>query len=107
MPRTTTYLTLDSKGRTTLPEEVREELGVGPGDFLILDRTEHGTYELVPAELVPKEDLWHFHPEFRERLRQAEEDIKAGRTQRVSGERFLELLDSWRAEGPKKRRRRA
>lgn len=103
---TVTYLTLDKKGRTTLPEEVREALGVGPGDFLLLERTERGTYEVIPAQLVPKEDLWHFHPEFRERLRLGEEDIKAGRTHQASGEEFLELLDSWKREPPKKRRPR-
>lgn len=106
MARTTTYLTLDSKGRTTLPEEVREELGVGPGDFLILDKTEHGTYELVPAELVPKEDLWHFHPEFRERLAEAKADIEAGRFHHGgSPEEFAALRDSWSKEKGTRRRK--
>ncbi len=104
--RTASYLTLDKKGRATLPEEVREALGVEPGDFILLDRTERGTYELVPAALVPKEDLWHFHPEFRARLREAEENYRAGRVYRTSGEELLKLLDSWKRERPARRRRR-
>lgn len=102
----TSYLTLDKKGRATLPEEVREALGVEPGDFILLDRTERGTYELVPAALVPKEDLWHFHPEFRARLREAEDDFRAGRVHRSSGEEFLKLLDSWKRAEPARRRRK-
>jgi len=31
MATVTTFLTLDKKGRTTLPEEVRQALGVGAG----------------------------------------------------------------------------
>jgi bifunctional DNA-binding transcriptional regulator/antitoxin component of YhaV-PrlF toxin-antitoxin module len=37
-------LTLDPKGRTTLPSEVREELGGGAGDFILLERTDRGTF---------------------------------------------------------------
>ena len=104
---TVSYLTLDKKGRATLPEEVRENLGVGPGDFLLLDRTERGTYELVPAQLVPKEDLWHLNTEIRERLRQAEGEIKAGRSaSAATAEEAQGLLDSWKKVKPARRRRR-
>jgi AbrB family looped-hinge helix DNA binding protein len=76
----TTFLTLDKKGRTTLPEEVRQALGVRAGDFLLLERTERGTYELVPATLVPNDQLWFHHPEMQDRLRRAEEEIASGRS---------------------------
>lgn len=102
-----TYLTLDKKGRTTLPEEIREDLGVGPGDLVLLERTERGTFELVPAELVPRDQLWFQHPEMQARIHVAEEDIQSGRTQRVSGEEFLERLESWTQEKRGGRRRRA
>ena|ERR1700753_3274464 len=74
-----TYLTLDKKGRTTIPEEVREALGVEAGDLLLLESTDHGTYELVPATLVPKDQLWFYHPEMQARIRRAEKDFKSGR----------------------------
>jgi AbrB family looped-hinge helix DNA binding protein len=80
MATSTTFLTLDKKGRTTLPEEVRQALGVGAGDFLLLERTDRGTYELVPATLVPNDQLWFHHPEMQNRLRRAEEEIASGRS---------------------------
>jgi len=73
------FVTLDKKGRATLPEDVRSALGVGAGDLIILERTERGTFELVPAALIPKDQLWFFHPEMQVRLKKAEADIRAGR----------------------------
>jgi AbrB family looped-hinge helix DNA binding protein len=102
---TTTYLTLDKKGRTTLPEEVRAALGVGPGDFVLLDRTERGTYELVPADLVPRDQLWFYHPEMQARVREAEAEISRGATHRASGEEFLQRLEEW-TEGKRVNTRR-
>ncbi len=79
MAPATTFLTLDKKGRTTLPEEVREALGVGAGDFILLERTDRGTFELVPAVLVPKDQLWFYHPEMQARVTRAEKDFASGR----------------------------
>jgi AbrB family looped-hinge helix DNA binding protein len=76
-------LTLDQKGRTTLPEEVREALGVKAGDFILLERTDKGTFELVPATLVPNDQLWFHHPEVRARIARAEEDFVRGRSMRT------------------------
>ncbi len=74
-----TFVTLDKKGRATLPENVRVALGVEAGDFIILERTERGTYELIPAALVPKDQLWFYHPEMQGRIRKAESSLSAGR----------------------------
>jgi len=71
------FVTLDKKGRATLPENVRTALGVEAGDLIILERTERGTYELVPATLIPKDQLWFYHPEMQERIRKAEASIAA------------------------------
>ena len=102
----TTYLTLDKKGRTTVPEEVREALGVGAGDFVLLERTDHGTFELVPASLVPKDQLWFYHPEMQQRVQEAEADIRSKRSSRADGAKFLRQLDSWSTAKPDRRRRR-
>src|SRR3970282_2028984 len=75
------YLSVDQKGRATLPEEVRASLGLGPGDFVLLERTERGTYELVPAALVPRDQLWFHHPDMQKRIGKAEADNGAGPTQ--------------------------
>jgi AbrB family looped-hinge helix DNA binding protein len=96
MATVTTFLTLDKKGRTTLPEEVRQALGVGAGDFLLLERTDRGTYELVPATLVPNDQLWFHHPEMQARVRRAEEEIASGASTRTEtpaeAQAFLDSL---------------
>jgi AbrB family looped-hinge helix DNA binding protein len=99
------YLSVDRKGRATLPEEVRSSLGLEPGDFVLLERTERGTYELVPAALVPRDQLWFHHPEMQRRLRKAEADLAAGRTKVThSAEEAQALLDSFK--GKRRRARR-
>lgn len=71
-------MTLDGKGRVTLPDVVRRKLGLTKGDMVILRETEHGTFELIPAELVPRDQAWFYHPEMQARLRAAEESVRAG-----------------------------
>lgn len=80
MATTLSYLSVDQKGRATLPEEVRASLGLRAGDFLLLEKTERGTYELVPAALVPRDQLWFHHPGMRDRIHKAEADLAEGRT---------------------------
>lgn len=77
------HITLDSKGRATLPEDVRKALGVRAGDLILLERTSHGTFEMVPASLVPRDQLWFHHPEVQERITEAEDDFAAGRSTRT------------------------
>jgi AbrB family looped-hinge helix DNA binding protein len=97
------YLTVDRKGRATLPEEVRASLAVKAGDLVLLERTERGTYELVPAALVPRDQLWFHHPAMQRRIRKAEADLAEGRAKAThSPEEAQALLDSFKA----KRRRR-
>ena len=105
MANSVSYLTLDGKGRATLPEEVRASLGLGPGDFVLLERTDRGTYELVPAALVPRDQLWFHHPEMQLRVRKAEADLGAGRTKVThSAEEAQALLDSFKLERRRARR---
>jgi AbrB family looped-hinge helix DNA binding protein len=95
MATATVFLTLDKKGRTTLPEEVRSALGLDAGDLILLERTERGTYELVPAMLVPKDQLWFHHPEMQARIARAEKDFTEGRATRTeTPEEAQTLLDS-------------
>jgi bifunctional DNA-binding transcriptional regulator/antitoxin component of YhaV-PrlF toxin-antitoxin module len=82
-----TFITVDKRGRNTLPEEVRRDLGIGNEDstLVILEKTAHGTYELVPASLIPKDQLWFHHPEMRRRIEEAEADFREGRSTSTSG----------------------
>jgi bifunctional DNA-binding transcriptional regulator/antitoxin component of YhaV-PrlF toxin-antitoxin module len=91
-----TFLTVDKRGRSTLPEAVRRDLGIGDeGAFVILEKTARGTYELVPAALVPRDQLWVHHPEMRERIEEAESDFRAGRSTRANTpEEVQQYLDS-------------
>ncbi len=105
MATATSYLSVDQKGRATLPEEVRASLGLKPGDFVLLERTQRGTYELVPAALVPRDQLWFHHPQMQRRIGKAEADLAKGRTQVTrSVEKAQKLLDSFKGKRPRSRR---
>jgi len=79
------FMTVDRRGRGTFPEEVRRELGLGSDDanLVILERTERGTFELVPAALVPKDQLWFHHADIQARVAEAEADFREGRFTRT------------------------
>lgn len=51
-----TAATLTSKGQLTLPKDVREALGVGPGDRVDFVRMEDGNFAVMPAT-VPLKSL--------------------------------------------------
>jgi AbrB family looped-hinge helix DNA binding protein len=104
MTDSVSYLSIDQKGRATLPEVVRTSLGLRPGDFVLLERTERGTYELVPAALVPKDQLWFHHPAMQRRIRRAEADIAEGRTDRTRSAKAAQaLLDGSKSAKPGRR----
>lgn len=96
----TLFLTLDRKGRVGFPEEVRKALGVEAGGFILLERTERGTFELVPATLVPNDQLWFHHPDVQARVARAEADFAEGRFTRTSNpegaQGFLDSLKKGR-----------
>ena len=95
------FVTLDKKGRATLPEDVRTALGVEAGDFIILERTERGTFELVPAALIPKDQLWFYHPEMQARIARAEREFAEGRSTRTETPEDAQAF----LDGLKKRRK--
>ena len=91
------YMAVDKRGRSTLPEEVRRDLGIGEQDttLVLLEKTDHGTYELVPASLVPNDQLWFRHPEMSARVAQAEAGFREGRSSTAeTPEEAQALLDS-------------
>jgi AbrB family looped-hinge helix DNA binding protein len=105
MAGTISYLSVDRKGRATLPEEVRVSLGLRAGDFVLLEHTERGTYELVPAALVLRDQLWFHHSKMRQRIQKAEGEIAAGRVTATRGaEEARALLDRLKRRPRKKRR---
>lgn len=91
-----TFMTIDRRGRGTFPEEVRRELGLDDDtNLLILEKTPRGTYELVPAALIPKDQMWFHHPEMQARIAEAEADFREGRsTYTATPEEAQAFLDS-------------
>jgi AbrB family looped-hinge helix DNA binding protein len=71
-------MTIDKRGRGTLPEEIRRDLGLGgaDGDIVMFEKTPHGTYEVVPAALIPADQTWFHHPSVQARLTEAEADFR-------------------------------
>jgi AbrB family looped-hinge helix DNA binding protein len=99
-PKTIGFLTIDPKGRATFPKEVRRELGLGEHTQLRVDRTEAGSYELVPVELVPRDQLWYHTAEARSRIERAEQEFREGDTTRTRGEEdTLRHLDGLKQGG--------
>jgi bifunctional DNA-binding transcriptional regulator/antitoxin component of YhaV-PrlF toxin-antitoxin module len=79
------YLTVDQKGRTTLPLEMRKQLGITTGVQLRIEQADNGAFEIVPAVSIPQDQLFYHSPEGRTRLERAEEDIRLGRVTRTRG----------------------
>lgn len=91
--------TVGDKGRLTLPDDVRKHLGIRAGDAVIIELTDSGTAELIPATLIPKDQLWFAHPEMQARVQGAMDDIAQGRTTRVRTAAELQAhLDSLKGE---------
>ena len=79
-------ITVGDKGRVTLSETLREQLGIREGDVLLSEVTDHGTIELIPVALVPRDQVWFAHPDVQQRVTEARDDIVANRTTRVTSQ---------------------
>ena len=98
MPEVLGFVTIDKKGRAVFPLALRRELGLTDGAHLRIERTDDGAYELVPAELVPRDQLYFHMPEVRERVERAEQSFRDGTSTRTEGEKATqEFLDSLKA----------
>ena len=96
MSRVVGVVTLDKKGRAVFPLALRQELGLSDGTQLLVEQTDDGAYELVPVELVPRDQLYFHSHEMRERIADAERSFRDGTFTKTSGEketrRFLDSL---------------
>ncbi len=65
------------------------------GTQLRVERTDDGAYELVPAELVPRDQLYFHTPAMRRRVEAAERNLREGASTKTKGERdTTRFLDS-------------
>ena len=90
-----------AKGRVTLPAAIREHLGLAEGSFLVYRVTHYGTIELIPANLVPRDQLYFYAPEVQAGIAQSERERAEGTGDYItthSWEETKALLDSWKNE---------
>jgi antitoxin PrlF len=70
------------KYQITLPAAIREAAGVYEGDFLIAEVQKDHTILLRPSRLVDADEAFFYTPEWQAAEREADEDIRLGRTYR-------------------------
>ncbi|MDQ3515180.1 MAG: AbrB/MazE/SpoVT family DNA-binding domain-containing protein [Gemmatimonadota bacterium] len=107
MPKVLGFLTVDHKGRTTIPQGMRRELGIGEGTQIRVERSDDGVFALVPGEVIPHDQLWFHTPEVQAGISKAEKDFRDGRSTRTDGpeaaQRYLDSLKG-RSSGGKNRK---
>lgn len=88
----TELIQIRKKAQVTLPQSVRDQLGLQEGDFLDV-RVQGDEIVLKAKRLVDKEQAWFWTERWQRGERQAEEDIKSGRVKRfASAEDALDEL---------------
>jgi len=65
------------KAQLTLPQSVRDELGIEEGDFLDV-KIQDGEIVLRPKKLVDKDQAWFWTNRWQQGEREAEEDLQSG-----------------------------
>ena len=69
---------LRKKAQLTLPQSIREKLGLEEGDFMDV-QVRNGEIVLKVKKLVDKEQAWFWSQRWQQGEREAEDDIQAGR----------------------------
>jgi antitoxin MazE len=77
---------LRKKAQLTLPQSVREKLGIEVGDFLDV-QVRNGEIVLKVKKLIDKEQAWFWSERWQRDENEAEEDIRAGRVRKFSHSR--------------------
>lgn len=67
-------------GVIQIPKEIREKVGIEEGDYVDVEVNGEDTIILHIKELVAEDDSWYWSEEWQQMEREADEDIKAGRT---------------------------
>ncbi len=66
-----------TRNQITIPEKVLRELGLKPGDDLLVEIND-GRLTLIPAVSIPRDEAYLFTPEWQKMLRQAEKELAEG-----------------------------
>jgi len=76
------------RGRLTLPRAARQTLSLSEGDRVVVV-IGRNSIELIPADLISREELWSLTGAIRSRIEAAEDDVSSGRTAAIENARSL------------------
>jgi bifunctional DNA-binding transcriptional regulator/antitoxin component of YhaV-PrlF toxin-antitoxin module len=96
MPKTKTVLQeavrLGAKNQITIPHRISKALRLRKGDHMLM-RLVGGRVEMIPASLIPKDQLWFWTPEWQKKEREADREIARGNVKTAeSAEQLLREL---------------
>ena len=74
---------LRKKSQITLPQSIRQELGIEEGDVFDI-KVRDGEIVLRAKKVIDKDQAWFWSRRWQAGERQAEEDIRAGRVQKFN-----------------------
>jgi len=85
---------LGAKNQVTIPHRISKALRLKKGDHMLM-RLVGRRVEMIPASLIPKDQLWFWTPEWQKKEREADEDIAQGRVKKcASVEELMQDLKS-------------
>jgi len=68
---------MGAKNQITIPHRISKALRLKKGDHMLV-RMVGATVELVPATIVPKDQLWFWTPEWQRKEREVDEALARG-----------------------------
>ena len=68
---------LGAKNQVTIPQRISRALKLRRGDHLLM-RLVGGRVEMIPARLIPKDQLWFWTPEWQKKEREVDETLARG-----------------------------
>ncbi len=85
---------LGAKNQVTIPHRISKTLRLKKGDHMLV-RLVGRRVEMIPASLIPKDQLWFWTPEWQKKEREADEDIAQGRVKEfASADELIKDLKS-------------
>jgi bifunctional DNA-binding transcriptional regulator/antitoxin component of YhaV-PrlF toxin-antitoxin module len=81
MPKVKTVLEeairVGAKHQVTIPHRISRALGLRKGDHMLM-RLVGRRVEMIPASLIPKDQLWFWTPEWQKKEREVDEALARG-----------------------------